>query len=120
MLSSYPDASAGKESTCSVGDMGSNPGLGKYLGEGNGYLLHYSGLENSMESDTTERLSLSLFTFTHTNFISIFFFWNGLCSAFTKAFSLNFIKKKKKTTLLSFLTYISSVYKIFNSIKQLE
>ena len=60
--------SAGKESACSVGDVGSIPGLGRSLGEGKGYSLQYSGLENSMdyspwghkESDTTERLSHSL------------------------------------------------------------
>ena len=60
--------SAGKESACNVGDVGSIPGLGRSLGEGKGYSLQYSGLENSMDyspwghkgSDTTERLSLSL------------------------------------------------------------
>ena len=39
------------------------PGLGRSPREGKGYLLQYSGLENSMdciESDTTEQLSLSL------------------------------------------------------------
>ena len=29
--------------------MGSIPGLGRYPGEGNGYPLQYSGLENSMD-----------------------------------------------------------------------
>ena len=60
------DSSAGKESTCNVGDLVSIPGLGKSPGEGKGYPLQYSGLENSMdciihgvaESDTTERLLL--------------------------------------------------------------
>ena len=42
--------SAGKEFACSVGDLGSIPGLGKSLSEGNGYPLQYSGLENSMDS----------------------------------------------------------------------
>ena len=41
--------SAGKESACSVGDVGSIPGLGRSLGEGKGYSLQYSGLENSMD-----------------------------------------------------------------------
>ena len=41
--------SHGKESACSVGDVGSIPGLGRSPGEGNGYLLQYSGLENSMD-----------------------------------------------------------------------
>ena len=61
--------SAGKESTCNVGDLGLVPGLGRSPGEGKGYPLQYSGLENSMDcmyspwgckkSDTTEQLSLS-------------------------------------------------------------
>ena len=41
--------SAGKESTCNVGDLGSIPGLGRYPGEAKGYPLQYSGLENSMD-----------------------------------------------------------------------
>ena len=40
--------SADKESACSVGDLGSVSGLGRSPGEGKGYPLHYSGLENSM------------------------------------------------------------------------
>ena len=51
-----PYCSAGKESTCIAG---------KISGEGKGFPLQYSGLENSMDyrdhkmSDMTERLSLS-------------------------------------------------------------
>ena len=41
--------SAGKESACNVGDLGSIPGLGRFPGEGKGYPLQYSGLENSMD-----------------------------------------------------------------------
>ena len=37
------------ESTCNVGDLGLIPGLGRSPGEGNGYPLQYSGLENSMD-----------------------------------------------------------------------
>ena len=57
-----------KESACNAGDLGSIPGLGRSPGEGKGYPLQHSGLENSMdyiyiyiyiyiaykESDTTE------------------------------------------------------------------
>jgi len=52
-----------KEFTCNARDLGSIPGLGRSPGEGNGYPLQYSGLENSMagyspwghrELDTTE------------------------------------------------------------------
>ena len=32
-----------------VGDLGSMPGLGRFPGEGEGYPLQYSGLENSMD-----------------------------------------------------------------------
>ena len=45
---SFPCGSAGKESTCNAGDLGSIPGLGRSPGEGNGYPLQYSDLENSM------------------------------------------------------------------------
>ena len=59
--------SAGKECACNVGDLGSTPGLGRSPGEGKGYPLQYSGLENSMvyspwghkELDMTEQLSLT-------------------------------------------------------------
>ena len=44
----FPGGSAGKESTCNVGDLGLIPGLGRSPGEGIGYPLQYSGLENSM------------------------------------------------------------------------
>ena len=45
----FPDGSVGKGSACNEGDPGSIPGLGRSLGEGNGYPLQYSGLENSMD-----------------------------------------------------------------------
>ena len=45
----FPCGSAGKESTFSEGDLGSIPGLGRSPGEGKGYQLQYSGLENSMD-----------------------------------------------------------------------
>ena len=41
--------SAGKESTCNAGDLGSIPGLGRSPEEGKGYPLQYSGLQNSMD-----------------------------------------------------------------------
>ena len=45
----FPGGSVGKESTCSTGDLGLIPGLRRSLGEGKGYPLQYSGLENSMD-----------------------------------------------------------------------
>ena len=62
----FPCGSAGKESTCNAGDLGSIPVLGRSSGEGKGHPLQYSGLENSMgsvspwgrkELDTAERLN---------------------------------------------------------------
>ena len=60
----FPGDSDGKESAHNSRELGSIPGLGRYPGEGNGYPLQYSGLENSMdwratvdgvaESDVTE------------------------------------------------------------------
>ena len=58
----------GKESSCNIGDLGSISGLGRSPGEGKGYPLQDSGLENPTdrivhevaESDMTERLSLLL------------------------------------------------------------
>ena len=41
-----PDRSVGKESACNAGDPGSIPGSRRSPGEGKGYLLQYSGLEN--------------------------------------------------------------------------
>ena len=59
-LKGFPDSSVGKESACNAGDPGSVLGWGRPPGEGKGYPLQYSGLENSMdspwghkESDTT-------------------------------------------------------------------
>ena len=45
-LWSSPGGSDGKESACGVGDPGSIPGSGRCPGEGNGYPLQYSCLEN--------------------------------------------------------------------------
>ena len=45
----FPGSSAGKESACNAGDLGSVSGLGRSPGEGNSYALHYSGLKNSMD-----------------------------------------------------------------------
>ena len=78
MILGFPGGSAGKESACSVGDLGLILGLGRSPREGNNYPLQYSGLENSMdcivygdtkgglyspwgrkESDMAERFSLS-------------------------------------------------------------
>ena len=45
----FPGSSAGKESTSCAGEPGLIPGSGRYPGEGKGYPLQYSGLENSKD-----------------------------------------------------------------------
>ena len=44
----FPCGSAGKESTCNAEGLVLIPGLGRSPGEGKGYPLQYSGLENSI------------------------------------------------------------------------
>ena len=45
----FPDSSVGKESASNAGDPGLISGLGRSPGEGKGYPLQYSGLENFMD-----------------------------------------------------------------------
>ena len=86
-LKVFPGGSDGKESACNVGDLGSIPRLGRSPGEGNGSLLQYSCLENSMdrgawqatvhgvtESDMTERLTQVSKSFCHFPPIGLFIF----------------------------------------------
>ena len=47
---SFPGGSAGKESACNAGDLGSVPELGRSPGEGKGYPLQSSSVETSMGS----------------------------------------------------------------------
>ena len=67
----FPCGSAGKESACNAGDLGSIPGLGRSPGERKGYPLQYSGLENSMDytvhgvAKSWTRLNDFHFTFTY-------------------------------------------------------
>ena len=70
-IKGFPCGSAGQETACNGGDLGSIPGLGKSPGEGHGNPLQYSCLENPhgqkslegyspwghKELDVTEQLS---------------------------------------------------------------
>ena len=68
-----PGGSVGKESACNARDLGSIPGLGRSPGEGNSYLLQYSGLENSMNCKvhgvTKSQTQLSSFYFHSFKYI---------------------------------------------------
>ena len=67
LFKGFPCSSAGKKSACNAGDLGLNPGLGSFSGEGKGYPLLYSGLENSTDcivhGVTKSRTQLSDFHF---------------------------------------------------------
>ena len=81
---SFFSGADGKKSACNAGDLDLIPGSGRSPGEGNGYPLQYSCLENSIDRgawwtivhrisklDMTERL-----THTHTYMFSILFINN--------------------------------------------
>ena len=71
----FPCDIAGKESACNAGDLGSIPGLGRSSGEGKGYPLQYSGLENSTDcivhAVTKSQTQLSDFHFYFHFFIQL-------------------------------------------------
>ena len=46
-----PGGSDSKESACNAGEQGSIPGLGRSLGEGNGYPFQYSYLKNYIDRE---------------------------------------------------------------------
>ena len=54
---SFPGGSEDKESACNAGDPGSILGSGRSPGEGNGYPLQYSCLENPMNRGGLEGYS---------------------------------------------------------------
>ena len=58
---------AGKESACNVGDLDSVLGFGRSSGEGKGYPLWYSSLENSMDYSPwgSQSVGHDWATFTH-------------------------------------------------------
>ena len=109
----FPCGLAGKESACSVGDLGSIPGLGRSPGEGKGYPLQYSGLGNSMDSSvhgvTKSWTRLSDFHFhfqmklcwklRRYTFISV---WIQARNSF-KVLAASNIQAKKEKNILNFL-----------------
>ena len=49
LIMGFPSGSDSKESICNAGDLGSILGSGRSPGEGKGYSLQCSGLEDSMD-----------------------------------------------------------------------
>ena len=87
----FPYGSTGKESACNAGDLGSIPRLGRSPGEGKGYELQYSGLENSMGS---QRVRHNWATFTSLKMI--FLDYEILV---VEAGTFGFMKLREKFTL---------------------
>ena len=63
----FPDSSVDKETICNAGDPSLIPGWGRSTGEGKGYPIQYSGLQNSMEHSPRGRKELDM-----SNFLSIY------------------------------------------------
>ena len=62
LILSFPDGSDSKESACNAEDSGLIPGSSRFPGEGNGYALQYSCLENFIDREASrEQLKLSQF-----------------------------------------------------------
>ena len=97
-----------KESACNAGYLSLIPGLGRSPGEGIGYPLQYSGLENSMEyivhGVAKSRTRLSEFFFTSlmkglSTIQSMKYIWRKLRVCFVKR-KLNFKQFFKKIFLM--------------------
>ena len=69
----FPCGSANKEYACNVGDQGLIPGLGRSSGEGKGYPLQYSGLENPCIVHEVAKSQTRLSDF---HFTSLLFQWD--------------------------------------------
>ena len=67
----FPCGSAGEEFACNAGDLGSISGLGRSPGEGKGYPLQYSGLENSMDYTDSSILQARILEWVAFPFSSI-------------------------------------------------
>ena len=92
MATHFTCGPAAKESTCNAGDLGSIPGLGRSPGERKGYLLQYSGLENSTDCRVhgfaKSRTRLSEFHFTMTLQYNLIFCYSLASFLFTSSFIL--------------------------------
>ena len=72
--------SVGEESACNSGDPGSIPESGRSAGEGRGYPLQYTGLENSMENSIVHGVAKSWTWLSNSpscEFILVFFQKHG-------------------------------------------
>ena len=115
LLWGFPCSSAGKESACNEGDLDSILGLGRSPGEGNGYPLQYSGLENSMHcivhGVTKSWTRLSDFRFNFHNDLRIVLALWRICDyspSFSRACS-SFRFRKLTNTNICVVLYITII-----------
>ena len=80
-----PDSSVGKESACNAGDPRSIPGLGRSTGEGIGYPLQYSCLENSMDC-IVHGVTKSGPRVSNFHFISVTYVFHQISASFSHYF----------------------------------
>ena len=100
----FPCGSAGKETVCNVGDLDLIPGLRRSPGEGKGYPLQYSGLENSMDCIvqrvTKSQTQMSDFHFTYYSST------RKLMYTFMVLKYLNFSHKPRQNSQLAFISFL--------------
>ena len=70
----FPCGSADKESACNAGELGSIPGLERFLGERKSFPLQYSDLENPMDCIVHE-VSKSQTDLSNFHFHSLLPWW---------------------------------------------
>ena len=63
----FPSGSVVKNPPANAGDLGSIPGPGRSPGGGNGHPLQYSCLENSMDREAWQAMSMGLQRILHNS-----------------------------------------------------
>ena len=74
----FPGDSDGKETAWNTGDLGSIPGLGRSLGEGNKYPLQYSCLKNSMDGGAWQAIVHGVAELDITEVLTLFLKHSGI------------------------------------------
>ena len=127
----FPDSSVGKEPACNAGDPGSISESGRSTGEGIGYPLKYSGLENSMDcvvhGVTKSRTRLSNFYFRFQSFmilsasvVSVVMFPLSFLILFSFLFFSPLVQLKTCQYNLLFKKKNNSVFDLFYSFSNLS
>ena len=110
----FPCGSTGKESACKAAELGSIPGLGRSPGEGKGYPLQYSGLQNSKDCIVhgVTRVGHDWANFTFFHYYKCFnpLSWDGLQLPKGKSF-----ENYKKNVFINFSFTNSSEIRFLSS-----